>query len=205
MAFELPDLPYDYDALEPHIDEQTMRVHHEKHHAGYTQKLNNALEGHDDLQERSIEELLTGLDSLPTNIQTPVRQNGGGFYNHRLFWNTMSPDGGDTPNGDLGAAIDDHFGSFEDFKEQFADTATGQFGSGWGWLVAQPNGDLSVVSTPNQDNPLLEGHTPILGVDVWEHAYYLNYQNERGSYVDNWWNVVNWDAVDENYDAIVSA
>ena len=205
MAFELPDLPYDYDALEPHIDEQTMRVHHEKHHAGYTQKLNNALEGHDDLQERSIEELLTGLDSLPTNIQTPVRQNGGGFYNHRLFWNTMSPDGGGTPNGDLGAAIDDHFGSFEDFKEQFADTATGQFGSGWGWLVAQPNGDLSVVSTPNQDNPLLEGHTPILGVDVWEHAYYLNYQNERGSYVDNWWNVVNWDAVDENYDAIVSA
>ncbi|PSQ81752.1 MAG: superoxide dismutase [Bacteroidetes bacterium QS_1_63_11] len=182
-----------------------MRVHHEKHHAGYTQKLNNALEGHDDLQERSIEELLTGLDSLPTNIQTPVRQNGGGFYNHRLFWNTMSPNGGSTPNGDLGAAIDDHFGSFEDFKEQFADTATGQFGSGWGWLVAQPNGDLSVVSTPNQDNPLLEGHTPILGVDVWEHAYYLNYQNERGSYVDSWWDVVNWDAVGENYDAIVSA
>ncbi|MFB6278495.1 MAG: superoxide dismutase [Salinibacter sp.] len=205
MAFELPDLPYDYDALEPHIDEQTMRIHHDKHHAGYTRKLNNALEGHDDLQERSIEELLAGLDSLPAHIQTPVRQNGGGFYNHRLFWNTMSPDGGGTPNGDLGAAIDDHFGSFEDFKEQFADTATGQFGSGWGWLVAQPGGDLSVVSTPNQDNPLLEGHTPILGVDVWEHAYYLNYQNERGSYVDNWWNVVNWDAVGENYDAIVSA
>jgi len=205
MAFELPDLPYDYDALEPHIDEQTMRVHHDKHHAGYTRKLNNALEGHDDLQEHSIEELLEGLDSLPADVRTPVRQNGGGFYNHRLFWNTMSPDGGGTPNGDLGAAIDDHFGSFEDFKAQFADTATGQFGSGWGWLVAQPNGDLSVVSTPNQDNPLLEGHTPILGVDVWEHAYYLNYQNERGSYVDNWWNVVNWEAVDENYDAIVSA
>ena len=205
MAFDLPDLPYDYDALEPHIDEQTMRVHHDKHHAGYTQKLNNALEGHDDLQEHSIEELLAGLDTLPTDVQTPVRQNGGGFYNHRLFWNTMSPNGGSTPNGDLAEAINDAFGSFEDFQDAFADTATGQFGSGWGWLVAQPDGELAVTSTPNQDNPLMDGHTPLLGVDVWEHAYYLSYQNERGTYVDQWWNVVDWDAVGENYDEAVTA
>jgi Fe-Mn family superoxide dismutase len=205
MAFELPDLPYDYDALEPHIDERTMRIHHDKHHAGYTRKLNNALEGHDDLQEHSIEELLAGIDSLPADVQTAVRQNGGGFYNHRLFWTTMSPDGGGTPNSDLGDAIDEAFGSFEDFKSHFADAATGQFGSGWGWLVAEPSGALSVTSTPNQDNPLMEGHTPILGVDVWEHAYYLHYQNERGSYVNAWWNVVDWDAVADNYDAVASA
>ena len=205
MAFDLPDLPYDYDALEPHIDEQTMRIHHDKHHAGYTRKLNNALEGHDDLQEHSIEELLAGLDTLPTDVQTPVRQNGGGFYNHRLFWNVMSPDGGGTPDGDLADAIHDAFGSYEDFKDAFVDAATGQFGSGWGWLVAQPNGDVTVTSTPNQDNPLLEGHTPILGIDVWEHSYYLNYQNERGSYADEWWNVVDWDTVGENYDELVAA
>ncbi len=205
MAFDLPELPYDYDALEPHIDEQTMRIHHDKHHAGYTRKLNNALEGHDDLQEHSIEELLAGLDTLPADAQTPVRQNGGGFYNHRLFWNVMSPDGGGTPDGDLAGAIHDAFGSYEDFKDAFANAATGQFGSGWGWLVAQHNGDVTVTSTPNQDNPLLEGHTPILGIDVWEHSYYLNYQNERGTYVDEWWNVVDWDAVGENYDEIVAA
>ena len=205
MAFELPDLPYDYDALEPHIDAQTMRIHHDKHHAGYTRKLNNALEGYDDLQERSIEELLAGLDTLPTDVQTPVRQNGGGFYNHRLFWDIMSPDGGGTPSGDLADAIHDAFGSYEDFKDAFADAATGQFGSGWGWLVAQPNGELSVTSTPNQDNPLLDGHTPILGVDVWEHAYYLNYQNERGTYVDEWWDVVDWSTVGDNYDEVVTA
>ena len=205
MAFDLPDLPYDYDALEPHIDEQTMRIHHDKHHAGYTQKLNNALEGHDDLQDRSIEELLSDIDSLPSDIRTPVRQNGGGFYNHRLFWNIMSPDGGGTPNGVLTTAIDDQFGSFEDFQEQFADTATGQFGSGWGWLVAGSDGALSLTSTPNQDSTLMDGQTPILGVDVWEHAYYVNYQNERGSYVDAWWNVVDWDAVGRNYENIASA
>ena len=205
MAFDLPDLPYDYDALEPHIDEQTMRIHHDKHHAGYTRKLNNALEGHDDLQEHSIEELLAGLDTLPADVQTPVRQNGGGFYNHRLFWNVMSPDGGGTPDGALADSIHDAFGSYEDFKDAFVDAATGQFGSGWGWLVAQPSGDVTVTSTPNQDNPLLEGHTPILGIDVWEHSYYLNYQNERGTYVDEWWNVVDWDAVGENYDEIVAA
>jgi Fe-Mn family superoxide dismutase len=203
MAFTLPDLPYDYDALEPHIDEQTMRIHHDKHHAGYTRKLNNALDGHDDLQGHSIEELLSGIDNLPADIQTAVRNNGGGFYNHRLFWTVMSPDGGGSPSGDLAGAIDETFGSFDEFKETFSSTAAGQFGSGWGWLVAEPSGDLSVVSTPNQDNPLMDGHTPILGVDVWEHAYYLNYQNERGTYLDEWWNVVNWDQVEENYQEIV--
>lgn len=199
MAFELPDLPYDYDALEPHIDERTMRIHHDKHHQGYTNKLNAALEGHDDLQNHSIEALLTGLENLPADIQTPVRNNGGGFYNHRLFWTVMSPDGGGRPSGDLAEAIADTFGSFDDFKDQFQSTAAGQFGSGWGWLVAHADGSLEVTSTPNQDNPLLDGNTPILGVDVWEHAYYLHYQNERGTYLDHWWNVVNWDAVENNF------
>ncbi len=203
MAFTLPDLPYDYDALEPHIDEQTMRIHHDKHHAGYTRKLNNALKGHNDLQKHSIEELLSGIDNLPAGVQTAVRNNGGGFYNHSLFWKVMSPNGGGTPDGDLAAAIDDQFGSFDSFKEEFSSTAAGQFGSGWGWLVAQPDGNLIVTSTPNQDNPLMEGHRPILGVDVWEHAYYLNYQNERGTYLDHWWNVVNWDQVQENFDAVI--
>jgi Fe-Mn family superoxide dismutase len=202
MAFTLPDLPYDYDALEPHIDERTMRIHHTKHHQGYTDKLNAALEGHDDLQEHSIEELLSAVDNLPADVQTAVRNNGGGFYNHRLFWNVMSPDGGGEPSGDLADAIDDACGSFDAFKEAFSDTAAGQFGSGWGWLVAGTDGSLEIVSTPNQDNPLMDGHTPILGVDVWEHAYYLNYQNERGSYLDAWWNVVNWDAVADNYDDV---
>ncbi len=204
MAFDLPELPYDYDALEPHIDERTMRIHHDKHHAGYTRKLNNALEGHEKLQEHSIEELLMGLDNLPADVQTAVRQNGGGFYNHRLFWTVMSPDGGGTPSGDLAGAIEEAFGSFDAFQSAFSDAASGRFGSGWAWLVAQPSGDLSVTDTPNQDNPLMEGHTPILGLDVWEHAYYLNYQNERGTYIDAWWNVVDWDAVADNYEAIVA-
>jgi Fe-Mn family superoxide dismutase len=204
MAFTLPDLPYDYDALEPHIDERTMRIHHDKHHAGYTRKLNNALEGHDDLQDHSIEELLSGLKNLPADIQTPVRQNGGGYYNHSLFWNVMSPDGGGAPTGDIGDAINEQFGSYDDFKVEFKDAATGQFGSGWGWLIADPSGSLTVTSTPNQDSPLMEGQTPILGLDVWEHAYYLNYQNERGTYVDRFWNVVNWDQVNENYHDIVT-
>ena len=203
MAFTLPELPYDYDALEPHIDEQTMRIHHGKHHQGYTNKLNAALEGHDDLQEHSIESLLSGLDNLPADVQTAVRNNGGGFYNHRLFWTVMSPDGGGRPSGDLASAIADAFGSFNTFKDDFQNTAAGQFGSGWGWLVAHSDGSLEVVSTPNQDNPLHDGNTPILGVDVWEHAYYLNYQNERGTYLDHWWNVVNWDAVEDNYAEIV--
>ena len=199
MAFTLPDLPYDYDALEPHVDEQTMRIHHTKHHQGYTNKLNAALEDYPDLQDHSIEELLTALDNLPADVQTAVRNNGGGFFNHRLFWTIMSPEGGGAPTGDLADAIDDAFGSFDDFKDTFQSTAGGQFGSGWGWLVVTPEGDLEVVSTPNQDNPLTDGHTPIMGVDVWEHAYYLNYQNERGTYLDHWWNVVDWDAVGSNY------
>jgi Fe-Mn family superoxide dismutase len=204
MAFDLPDLPYDYDALEPHIDEKTMRVHHDKHHAGYTRKLNNALDGHDDLQAHTIEELMTGIDNLPADVQTAVRNNGGGYYNHRLFWTIMSPDGGGEPTGALGEAIDEQFGSYDAFKDEFKSTATGQFGSGWGWLVAHPDGTLEVTSTPNQDNPLMEGKHPIMGVDVWEHAYYLKYQNERGTYVDHFWNVVDWDAVSANYEAATS-
>ena len=199
MAFTLPDLPYDYDALEPHIDERTMRIHHDKHHQGYTRKLNNALEGHDDLQSKSIEELLNGIDSVPEEIRTAVRNNGGGFANHSLFWAIMSPNGGDEPTGELADAIEEKFGSFADFKEKLAGAAGSQFGSGWGWLVVDDSGELDVYSTPNQDSPHMQGHTPILGVDVWEHAYYLNYQNARGSYLDEWWNVVDWDKVSARY------
>lgn len=202
MAFSLPDLPYDYDALEPHIDERTMRIHHTKHHQGYTNKLNAALEGHSDLQDHTIEELLSGVDNLPADIQTAVRNNGGGFANHRLFWTILSPSGGGKPTGDLGDAINDQFGGFGEFKSEFKNAATGQFGSGWGWLIAKPSGALSITSTPNQDSPLMDGHTPIMGLDVWEHAYYLNYQNERGTYVDHFWNVVDWEQVNENYQEI---
>ena len=201
MAFELPDLPYDHDALEPHIDERTMRIHHGKHHAGYTRKLNNALEGHDDLQAHSIEELLAGIDTLPADVQTAVRQNGGGFFNHRLFWTIMSPDGGGTPTGDLGDAIDEQFGSFDAFQDAFIDAATGRFGSGWAWLVVDSGGYLSIMSTANQDSPITKGYTPILGLDVWEHAYYLKYQNRRAEYVENFFNVINWPRVDELYEA----
>lgn len=204
MAFTLPDLSYDYSALEPHIDEQTMRIHHTKHHQGYTDKLNNALEGHSDLQDHTIEELLSGIENLPADIQTPVRNNGGGFANHRLFWTILSPSGGGNPTGVLGDEIDNQFGGFDDFKSEFKDAATGQFGSGWAWLIAEPNGDLEVTNTPNQDSPLMDGQTPIMGLDVWEHAYYLNYQNERGTYVDEFWNVVDWDQVNENYQEIAS-
>lgn len=199
MTFELPDLPYDYDALEPHIDERTMRIHHDKHHAGYTKKLNAALEGHSDLQQKSIEDILADLNALPADIKTAVRNNGGGYANHSLFWSIMSPDGGGMPEGELASAIDQAFGSFEDFKDQFSSTAAGQFGSGWGWLAIDSGGALKVLSTPNQDSPLSQGMTPILGVDVWEHAYYLNYQNERGSYLNAWWNVVNWGEVSQLY------
>ena len=205
MAFSLPDLPYDYDALEPAIDEQTMRIHHGKHHQGYTNKLNAALEGHDDLSEHSIEALLHGLDNLPADIQTAVRNNGGGFANHRLFWSVLSPEGGGEPTGALADAIDEEFGSFDAFKKSFTNAATGQFGSGWGWLVTHPDGSLEVYSTPNQDSPYLEGDTPVLGVDVWEHAYYLNYQNERGTYVEKFWDVVDWNAVNERYEEALDA
>lgn len=198
MAFELPELSYAKDALEPTIDAQTMELHHDKHHAGYTRKLNNAIEG-TEWENKSIEEILQNLDSLPADKQTAVRNNGGGYVNHKLFWEIMSPDGGGAPEGDLASAIDSTFGSFDAFKEQFESAGAGQFGSGWAWLVVDGNGDLKITSTPNQDTPIMDGETPILGVDVWEHAYYLNYQNKRGDYLANWWNVVNWDAVSENY------
>lgn len=199
MTFELPDLPYDYDALEPSIDEQTMRVHHDKHHAGYTKNLNSALEGHPDLQNKSIEEILGNLNSVPESIRTTVRNNGGGYANHSLFWTIMSPNGGGEPSGALADAVNSKFGSFSDFKDKFSSTATGQFGSGWGWLAVDSSGALQVLSTPNQDTPLMNGMTPILGVDVWEHAYYLKYQNKRGDYVAAWWDVVNWDEVGRLY------
>lgn len=201
MAFELPPLPYAEDALEPHIDARTMSIHHDKHHAGYTNNLNKALEGHDDLASKSIEDLLGDLNSVPDSIRTAVRNNGGGYANHSLFWSVMGPDAGGAPAGDLAAAIDSAFGSFDAFKEAFAKAAGTRFGSGWAWLYVDGDGNLAVTSTPNQDTPLMDGNTPILGLDVWEHAYYLNYQNRRGDYVAAWWNVVNWDAVAENFAA----
>lgn len=196
--FQLPDLPYDFDALEPHIDARTMEIHHDRHHAGYTKKLNAALEDQPDWQDREIEDILANINSVPEEIRTAVRNNGGGFVNHALFWSVMSPDGGGSPSGKLGDAIDDAFGSFAAFKDQLTNAATGQFGSGWAWLTLS-GGELKVYSTPNQDSPFMNGDRPILGVDVWEHAYYLHYQNKRGDYVGAWWNVVDWDAVAEKY------
>ena len=198
MAFELPDLPYDYDALEPHIDEQTMRIHHDKHHAGYTNKLNAALEG-TQWEDQPIEETLADLDALPEDKRTAVRNNGGGFLNHGVFWTIMSPDGGGEPTGELANAINDSFGSFDAFKEKFEAAATGQFGSGWAWLELAGNGGLQIHGHANQDNPVMHGAKPILGIDVWEHAYYLKYQNKRPDYVSAWWNVVNWDEADRRY------
>ena len=199
MAFELPPLPYAEDALEPHIDARTMSIHHDKHHAGYTNNLNAALEKHPNLASKSIEALLGDLDSVPSDIRTAVRNNGGGYANHALFWSVMSPNGGGQPSGALADAISSAFGSFTDFKEKFSNAAATRFGSGWAWLYVNSNGDLEVGSTPNQDTPLMEGNTPILGLDVWEHAYYLNYQNRRGDYIGAWWNVVDWGAVADNY------
>jgi Fe-Mn family superoxide dismutase len=199
MSFELPPLPYPEDALEPYIDARTMSIHHDKHHAGYTNNLNNALAGHPELASKSIVELLGDLDSLPASIQTAVRNNGGGYANHALFWRTMGPGGSGQPSGELAAAIDEAFGSFDSFKEAFSKAGATRFGSGWAWLYVGADGNLVVTSTPNQDTPLMNGETPILGLDVWEHAYYLNYQNRRPDYISSWWNVVNWDAVAENY------
>ena len=201
MAFQLPDLPYAYDALEPTIDERTMTIHHDKHHAGYTRKLNNALEGHPDLESQSIEEILRNIDGVPEDIRTAVQNNGGGYANHALFWTVMSPNGGGSPSGDLASAIDSEFGSYDRFQEAFENAATGRFGSGWAWLVVDPGGALHVYNTLNQNSPYMDGHTPILGLDVWEHSYYLKYQNNRGDYVSNFWDVVDWDAVSDNYDA----
>jgi Fe-Mn family superoxide dismutase len=199
-GFTLPDLPYAYDALEPHIDEQTMRIHHDKHHAGYVKKLNAALEGNSDLQNKNVEDILRNIEQVPENIRTAVRNNGGGHANHSLFWEIMSPNGGGEPSGALADAIKKAFGDFNSFKEKFSTAAGGQFGSGWGWLVVG-NGGVDVISTANQDSPYMQGKTPILGLDVWEHAYYLKYQNKRPDYISNWWNVVNWGEVSKRYDA----
>ena len=196
--FELPELPYAYDALEPTIDKETMNIHHTKHHNTYVTNLNAALEGHADLQSKSIEELISDLDAVPENIRTAVRNNGGGHANHSLFWKILSPNGGGEPTGELADKINEKFGSFDAFKEEFEKAAATRFGSGWAWLVLN-NGELEVMSTPNQDSPLMEGKTPLLGVDVWEHAYYLKYQNRRPEYLKNIWNVINWDEVSKNY------
>lgn len=201
MSFELPALPYAYDALEPSIDARTMQIHHGKHHAGYTNNLNNALEGQDALADKSIEEILANLDSVPEAIRTAVRNNGGGYINHSLFWSIMSPNGGGEPEGELADAINLAFGSFADFKAAFTKAAGTRFGSGWAWLYVDHSGNLVVDSTPNQDTPLMDGNTPILGLDVWEHAYYLNYQNRRPDYIGAWWDVVNWSAVAANFAA----
>ncbi|MBP6469875.1 MAG: superoxide dismutase [Chloroflexi bacterium] len=201
MAFELPALTYALDALEPHIDSRTMQIHHGKHHAGYTNNLNAALEAHPDLAAKSIEALLGDLNSVPEGIRTAVRNNGGGYANHTLFWSIMSPNGGGEPDGDLGAAINATFGSFDEFKAAFSKAAATRFGSGWAWLYVDGSGNLAITSTPNQDTPLMDGNTPILGLDVWEHAYYLHYQNRRPDYIAAWWNVVDWTVVAANYAA----
>lgn len=199
MAFELPPLPYAEDALEPYIDARTMSIHHDKHHAGYTNNLNKALEGHAEWQEKSIEEILRNIEEVPADIQTAVRNNGGGYANHALFWKVMSPNGGGNPDGELAEAIIDKFGSFDAFKEKFSSTAGSRFGSGWGWLVVKSDGSLDVYSTANQDSPYMSGDVPILGLDVWEHAYYLHYQNRRPDYISAWWNTVDWEQVAQNY------
>ena len=200
MAHTLPDLPYAHDALEPHIDARTMEIHHSKHHNTYVAKLNEALEGHADLEGKSAEELISNLDAIPEGIRGAVRNHGGGHANHSLFWTTIGPDKGGAPSGDLAAAIDAAFGSFDAFKEKFAAAAAARFGSGWAWLSIN-DGALIVSSTANQDSPLMEGATPLLGIDVWEHAYYLNYQNRRPDYISAFWNVVDWDAVAALYAA----
>mgnify|MGYP001616161527 CR=1 FL=1 len=198
MAHEVPALPYDYNALEPHIDEQTMRIHHDKHHAAYVTNLNAALEKHPDLQKKSIEDLLKGINSVPEEIRTAVRNNGGGHANHTMFWEIMGPNGGGQPTGAIAGAITSSFGGFDAFKEQMNKAGTTRFGSGWAWLV-DAGGTLAVESSANQDSPIMEGKKPIIGIDVWEHAYYLKYQNKRPDYLAAWWNVINWDAVNKRF------
>src|SRR6266508_2784569 len=199
MAHSLPPLPYPTDALELHIDKQTMEIHHGKHHNAYVTNLNAALEKHPELQSKSAEDLIKGINSVPEDIRTAVRNNGGGHWNHGMFWKWMAPNAGGAPTGKIGDAINASFGSFDAFKDQFQKAGVGRFGSGWAWLVKDGT-KLSITSTPNQDNPLMEGKTAILGVDVWEHAYYLKYQNRRPDYLAAWWNVVNWEAVQKQYD-----
>ncbi|MCH9656176.1 MAG: superoxide dismutase [Planctomycetes bacterium] len=203
MAYSLPDLPYAYDALEPHIDAKTMEIHHTKHHQAYISKANAALEGHSDLAAKSIEDLVSDLSAVPEAIRGAIRNNGGGHANHSLFWTVMSPNGGGAPSGELADAINSTFGSLDAFKEQFSNAAATRFGSGWAWLSVD-GGNLLVESTPNQDTPLSEGRTPILGLDVWEHAYYLNYQNRRPDYITGFYNVINWDEVAKRYAAAKS-
>lgn len=213
MPFTLPALPYGFDALEPHVDATTMQIHHGKHHNAYVTNVNTALDGHADLQSKSIEALCADLNAVPEKIRTAVRNNGGGHFNHSLFWTIMAPagqGGGGAPGGELASAINTAFGSFDAFKEQFGKAATTRFGSGWAWLGVKGDGGLCICSTPNQDNPLMKGVvecpcTPILGLDVWEHAYYLHYQNRRPDYISAWWNVVNWSAVAKRYEAARTA
>ena len=199
MTHELPALPYEFSDLEPHIDARTMEIHHGKHHNAYITNLNAALESHPELQDKSIEELLKDLGAVPSDIRGAVQNNGGGHYNHTLFWPSMSADGGGIPSGNLAAAIDSTFNDFESFKAEFSAAAATRFGSGWAWLSIDGNNNLTVSSTANQDNPISEGLSPILGLDVWEHAYYLNYQNLRPDYISAWWNIVNWDKVSERF------
>jgi superoxide dismutase, Fe-Mn family len=197
--FKLPDLPYAYDALEPHVDAETMKIHHDKHHAAYVNNANKALAEHPDLAKMSVDDLVAHLDEVPDEIRTALRNNAGGHANHSMFWLMMKPGGGGEPSGELAEAIDDAFGSFEDFKKQFSAAAAKVFGSGWTWLTFTPDKELVIESTPNQDSPLMNGGHPLLGLDVWEHAYYPKHQNRRAEYIDAWWNVVNWDYVAERY------
>ncbi len=199
MAFELPPLPYAFDALEPHIDAKTMEIHHDRHHGTYVTNLNGAIEKHPELAGKSVDDLLRGISSVPDDIRTVVRNHGGGHANHSLLWVTMKPGGGGEPSGALADALKSSFGDFSSFKDTLSKAATGQFGSGWGWLVKDGSGKLQVVAKPNQDSPLMEGLTPLLGVDVWEHAYYLKYQNKRPDYVAAWWNTINWDEVAKRF------
>lgn len=201
MSFKLPELDYSYDALEPHIDARTMEIHHSKHHQGYTDKLNKALKDQGDLKNKDIEDILSNIETLPNDIKTAVRNNGGGYYNHLLFWEMMSPDSKKKPEGDLLEKIEKTFGSFDKFKQEFTNAAKTRFGSGWAWLILN-NGDLEITSTPNQDSPLMEGKKILLGLDVWEHAYYLKYQNKRPDYIEAFWNVINWDYISQRYEKL---
>ncbi|HLZ60284.1 MAG TPA: superoxide dismutase [Ktedonosporobacter sp.] len=205
MAFELPPLPYDYAALEPHIDEQTMRLHHDKHHQAYVTNVNNALQGQSQFENLAVEDLMRRINEVPENIRTAVRNNGGGHVNHSMFWKIMKPNGGGEPAGALAQAITQTFGSFDQFKTAFNDAGTKRFGSGWAWLVLDKSGKLQVTSTANQDSPFMDGLFPIMGNDVWEHAYYLKYQNRRADYLNAWWNVINWDEVGKRYEHARSA
>ncbi|EAC5506901.1 superoxide dismutase [Listeria monocytogenes] len=200
MTYELPKLPYTYDALEPNFDKETMEIHYTKHHNTYVTKLNEAVAGHPELESKSAEELVANLDSVPEDIRGAVRNHGGGHANHTLFWSILSPNGGGAPTGDLKSAIESEFGTFDEFKEKFNAAAAARFGSGWAWLVVN-NGKLEIVSTANQDSPLSDGKTPVLGLDVWEHAYYLKFQNRRPEYIDTFWNVINWDEANKRFDA----